>query len=41
MQLRREGASGLFLMEDQAAAAHAHLPTQLAALHQRLDNDAR
>lgn len=23
MQLRRDGANGLFLMEDQAAAAHA------------------
>ena len=32
MQLRREGAGSLFLMEDQAAAAHAYLPAQLAAL---------
>ncbi len=41
MQLRGEGASGLFMMEGQATSPHAHLPMQLAALQQRLDNDAR
>jgi hypothetical protein len=41
MQLRRKGAGGLFLLEDQAASAHAHLPMQLAALQYRLDKDAR
>ena len=36
MQLRSEGTGGLLIMEDQATSTHAHLPTQLAALRQRL-----
>ncbi len=41
MQLRGEGAGGLFMMEGQATPTHAHLPMQLAALQQWFDNDAR